>query len=97
MSPASDERARIRAGIERVLAETPERSNGALTIVALATEAGVPRNALTQWHTDLKDEFYRRVRGARRGKRRRGPPPRYRRQAEADDRQQEQGTRPAPR
>ena len=41
---------------------TPERSNGALTVVALAIEAGVPRNALTQRHTDLKDEFYQRIR-----------------------------------
>lgn len=69
MSPAPDERARIRAGIDRILAETPERSNGALTIVALAIEADVPRNALTQRHTDLKDEFYRRIqeRGAENG------------------------------
>ena len=28
----------------------------------LAIEAGVPRNALTQRHTDLKDEFYQRIR-----------------------------------
>jgi len=33
-----------------------------LTIVALAQDAGVPRNALTQRHTDLKTEFYTRVR-----------------------------------
>jgi hypothetical protein len=32
------------------------RSNGALTVVALAIEAGVPRNALIQRHTDLTDE-----------------------------------------
>jgi hypothetical protein len=44
----------------------PERSNGALTIVALAIEADVPRNALTQRHLDLKNEFYEhlRARGA---------------------------------
>lgn len=36
--------------------------NGALTIVALATEAGVPRNARTQRHLDLKAEFYDKVR-----------------------------------
>jgi hypothetical protein len=35
--------------------------NGALTVVALAQEADVPRNALTQRHTDLKNEFYQRV------------------------------------
>jgi septal ring factor EnvC (AmiA/AmiB activator) len=58
-TPAPDERDRIRAAMDRILAGTPERSNGALTVVALA--AGVPRNALTQRHTDLKNEFYKRV------------------------------------
>ena len=48
--------------MDRILAGAPERSNGALTVVALAIEAGVPRNALTQRHTDLKDEFYQRIR-----------------------------------
>lgn len=43
------------------MAGVTERSNGALTVVALAAEAGVPRNALTQRHTDLKDEFYQRI------------------------------------
>ncbi|MFI7676370.1 hypothetical protein [Actinophytocola sp. NPDC049390] len=66
MSPAPNERDqerdRIRAAIDRILAGTAENSNGALTIVALAHEAGVPRNALTQRHTDLKAEFYTRVR-----------------------------------
>ncbi|MGW2917794.1 hypothetical protein ACWDBF_08010 [Streptomyces angustmyceticus] len=62
MTPALDERNRIRAAMDRILAGTPERSNGALTIVALATEAGVPRNALTQRHLDLKAEFYDKVR-----------------------------------
>lgn len=62
MSPALDERDRIRAAIDRILTGSAENSNGALTIVALAQEAGVPRNALTQRHTDLKTEFYERVR-----------------------------------
>ncbi|MFD8474888.1 hypothetical protein ACFV2E_22980 [Streptomyces globisporus] len=62
MSPVPDERDRIRAAMDRILGGAPEHSNGALTIVALATEAGVPRNALTQRHTDLKNEFYERVR-----------------------------------
>ncbi|WP_406222885.1 hypothetical protein [Streptomyces decoyicus] len=62
MSPVADERDRIHAAMDRILRGTPERSNGALTIVALAVEAGVPRNALTQRHTDLKNEFYDRVR-----------------------------------
>ncbi len=61
-TPAPDERERIRAAIDRILADAPERSNGALTVVALAIEADVPRNALTQRHTDLKDEYYRRIR-----------------------------------
>lgn len=62
MSPASDERQRIRAAMDRILNGTPEHSNGALTIVALAVEAGVPRNALTQRHIDLKNEFYEKAR-----------------------------------
>jgi hypothetical protein len=62
MTAAPGERDQIRAAMDRILAGAPERSNGALTIVALAIEAGVPRNALTQRHTDLKDEFYRRIR-----------------------------------
>lgn len=62
MSPAHDERARIKAAMERILTGESENSNGALTIVALAAEAGVPRNALTQRHVDLKKLFYERVR-----------------------------------
>ncbi|QRY43510.1 hypothetical protein JVX93_23625 [Mycolicibacterium boenickei] len=61
MNPAPDERERIRAAMERILNGTPTHSNGALTIVALALEADVPRNALTQRHLDLKNEFYNRV------------------------------------
>ncbi|MGX1976634.1 hypothetical protein [Streptomyces kronopolitis] len=62
MSPAPDERDRIRAAMDRILTGSPQHSNGALTIVALATEAGVPRDALTQRHLDLKNEFYEKVR-----------------------------------
>jgi chromosome segregation ATPase len=61
MNHALNERNRIRAAMDRILRGTAEHSNGALTIVALAVEAGVPRNALTQRHTDLKAEFYKRV------------------------------------
>lgn len=63
------ERGQIRAAMDRIMDGAPERSDGALTIVALAIEAGVPRNALTQRHTDLKDELYQRVkaRGADNG------------------------------
>ncbi|MFE7028816.1 hypothetical protein ACFU9Y_00790 [Streptomyces sp. NPDC057621] len=62
MNPVPDERERIRAAMDRILTGNPQRSNGALTIVALATEAAVPRNALTQRHTDLKNDFYEQVR-----------------------------------
>ncbi|WP_367140649.1 MULTISPECIES: hypothetical protein [Streptomyces] len=62
MSPAPDERDRIRAAMNRILSGAPEHSNGALTIVALAAEAQVPRNALTQRHPDLKNDFYDQVR-----------------------------------
>jgi len=58
MNPEPDERTRIRAAMGRILEGTPERPHGALTVVALALEVGVPRNALTQRHTDLKNEFY---------------------------------------
>jgi hypothetical protein len=61
MSPALDERERIRAAMDRILAGTSQNSTGALTIVALAQEADVPRNALTQRHPDLKNEFYERL------------------------------------
>ncbi|MFI2415639.1 hypothetical protein [Streptomyces sp. NPDC018947] len=48
--------------MDRILAGHPEHSNRALTVIALALEAQVPRNALTQRHTDLKAEFYEQVR-----------------------------------
>lgn len=62
MSPAPDERERIRVAMDRILGGTPQQSNGALTIVALVLEAGILRNALTQRHTDLKAEFYDKAR-----------------------------------
>ena len=58
MGATPDERAEA---IERIFDGTPHSSTGGLTIVALAQEAGVPRNALTQRHTDLRNEFYERV------------------------------------
>lgn len=61
MSATPDERARIREAMERIFDGTPLCSTGALTIVALAQEAGVPHNALTQRHPDLRNEFYERV------------------------------------
>ncbi|MVO90210.1 hypothetical protein GPA10_37030 [Streptomyces sp. p1417] len=48
--------------MHRILTGTPQHSNGALTVVALAQEADVPRNALTQQHPDLKNDFYAEVR-----------------------------------
>ncbi|MDT7847360.1 hypothetical protein [Streptomyces justiciae] len=62
MSPTLNERERIRAAMDRILTGTALHSNGALTIVALAQEAQVPRNALTQRHPDLKNDFYAAVR-----------------------------------
>ncbi|MEU9472182.1 hypothetical protein AB0D78_37395 [Streptomyces avermitilis] len=57
-----DERSRIRTAMDRLLAGQPARSNGSLTVVALAAEAGVHRMALQKRHADLKEEFYARVR-----------------------------------
>ncbi|MEV7616125.1 hypothetical protein [Streptomyces sp. NPDC089799] len=57
-----DERTRIRAAMDRLLAGQPTSSNGSLTVVALAAEAGVHRMALQKRHADLKEEFYARVR-----------------------------------
>ncbi len=59
---SASERDLIRAAADRLLAGTPLRSDGALTVVSLATEADVKRHVLTHRHTDLKDEFYARVR-----------------------------------
>jgi hypothetical protein len=56
------ERDQIRAAMDRLLAGTPLRSDGALTVVSLAVEADVKRHVLTHRHTDLKDQFYARVR-----------------------------------
>ena len=56
------ERDQIRAAMDRLLAGTPLRSDGALTVVSLAVEADVKRHVLTHRHTDLKDEFYARAR-----------------------------------
>src|ERR1022692_4964370 len=56
-----DERAEIEAAMDRLLDGIPLRSDGKLTVVSLAAEAGVKRHALTHKHTDLKDRFYARV------------------------------------
>jgi len=46
---------------DRLLNGTPLRSDGKLTIVSLAAEAGVKRHVLTHKHTDLKGLFNARV------------------------------------
>ena len=60
------ERLAIRAAMDRLLAGQPLRTAGGLTIVGLAQEADVKRHLLTHRHTDLKDEFYARVRAQNR-------------------------------
>ena len=57
-----DERTRIREAIDHLLAGHATASDGSLTVVALAAEAGVHRMALMKRHADLKNEFYERVR-----------------------------------
>ncbi|UUU38010.1 hypothetical protein [Streptomyces sp. NBC_00162] len=57
-----DERTRIREAMDRLLNGQATASNGSLTVVALAAEAGVHRMALIKRHADLKNEFYERVR-----------------------------------
>jgi chromosome segregation ATPase len=57
----ADERREIEAAMHRLLNGTPLRSDGKLTIVSLAAEAGVKRHVLTHRHTDLKDLFNARV------------------------------------
>jgi hypothetical protein len=57
----ADERREIEAAMGRLLNGTPLRSDGKLTIVSLAAEAGVKRHVLTHKYTDLKDLFNARV------------------------------------
>jgi septal ring factor EnvC (AmiA/AmiB activator) len=51
------ERDAIQAAIDRLLAGTPTRSTGALTVLQLATEAGVKRWVLTHKYPDLRQAF----------------------------------------
>ena len=51
----------IEAAMDRLLDGTPLRSDGKLSVISLAAEAGVKRHALTHKHTDLKDLFNARV------------------------------------
>lgn len=48
--------------MDRLLKGQATASNGSLTVAALAAEAGVHRMALMKRHSDLKHEFYERVR-----------------------------------
>ena len=64
MNPNIDEPERrlIRDAMARLLDGNPIRSDGKLTIKSLAAEAGLKRWYLTHKHTDLRDEFYDKVR-----------------------------------
>ncbi|MEU9472342.1 IS3 family transposase [Streptomyces avermitilis] len=64
MSPAPDERDRIRAAMDRILQGTAQHSNGALTIVALAQEAGVPSSTYYRWRHAQKEPCERHRRDA---------------------------------
>ncbi len=55
------QRAAIRAAADRLLAGTPLRSTGELTVVQLAAEAGVKRWLLTHKHRDLAEQFQARA------------------------------------
>jgi hypothetical protein len=57
----TEDAAEIRAitdAMVRLLIGAPLHSDGKLTVVFLATEAGLRRNKLTHKHTGLKDLFY---------------------------------------
>lgn len=51
------ERDAIEAAMGRLIAGTPIRSSGTLTVLTLAVEADLKRNKLTHKHTDLRDRF----------------------------------------
>jgi hypothetical protein len=65
MNPTAPEndpiRTKIVAAMDRLLAGTPLRSTGRLSVSQLAVEAGVGRWHLTHQHIDLKDQFQARV------------------------------------
>lgn len=61
MSSEDDERRTIRDAMDRLLAGTPIRSDGKLTVQSLAAEAGVKRWVLTHKFPDLQGEFRDRV------------------------------------
>ena len=51
----------IRDAMERLLDGKPTQPDGSLYVTTLAKEARVKRHLLTHRHTDLQDEFRRRV------------------------------------
>jgi glutaredoxin 2 len=52
-----EQRVEILAAADRLLAGTPIRSTGNLSVVQLATEAAVKYWVVAQKHTDLRDHF----------------------------------------
>jgi hypothetical protein len=52
-----NERHQLREAAHRLLAGIPQRSNGKLTVAALAAEAGISRQPLYEHHPDLVNEF----------------------------------------
>ena len=62
MNAGEDERLLIRDAMTRLLEGDALYSDGKLTVKDLAKEARVKRWLLTHKHTDLRDEFYQRVR-----------------------------------
>lgn len=52
-----EQRVEILAAADRLLAGTPTRSTGNLSVVQLATEAAVKYWVVAQKHTDLRDHF----------------------------------------
>ncbi|WP_190813397.1 hypothetical protein [Saccharopolyspora pogona] len=65
MTIDTKERAAIQAAADRLLAGTPLRSDGELTVVQLAVEADVKRWLLAHKQRDLAEQFQARVRAAR--------------------------------
>jgi hypothetical protein len=62
VSSDDPDRRAIQAAADRLLAGTPLRSTGELTVVQLAAEAGVKRWLLTHKHRDLAEQFQARAR-----------------------------------
>lgn len=58
-------RSAILAAADRLLAGTPLRSTGNLSVVQLAIEADVKYWVVAQRHTDLRDHFHHLARAAK--------------------------------